>query len=144
MESPLPSCCAPGAPLMPEAERQRLASRLKALADPTRIGIVNQLARDGEVCVCQLVERFDLAQPTISHHLRLLREAGLVRAAKRGTWAYYELIPEAVGEVAGALMQTPTGRSPDAPPVASDPDDPLERLRAVAARRPDRPELTPA
>lgn len=132
-----PCCCAPGSPLLPEEERRRLASRLKALADPTRIGIVNQLASSGEVCVCQLVERFDLSQPTISHHLRLLREAGLVRAAKRGTWAYYELIPDAIGEIASALAAP-------APPVvaAADPaehrDDPLELLRAAAARRPDR------
>lgn len=103
MEMDVRTCCAPGAPLLPEDERRRLAERLKALADPTRIGIVNRLAGSGSVCVCDLVSAFDLSQPTISHHLRLLREAGLVRADRRGTWAYYELVPEAIAGIASAL-----------------------------------------
>lgn len=96
-------CCAPGAPpLAPEAAEE-LARRFKALADPTRVAIVNRLAGAGEVCVCELVAAFDLAQPTISHHLRILREAGLVESRRRGTWAYYRLVPETVEALARAL-----------------------------------------
>src|SRR5919199_2643549 len=88
-------CCAPGAaPLAPEAA-EALARGFKALSDPTRVAIVNRLAGAGEVCVCALVSEFELSQPTISHHLRILREAGLVDATRRGTWAYYRLLPEA-------------------------------------------------
>jgi ArsR family transcriptional regulator len=99
----LPACCVPEAPPLPESARVALAEKLKALADPTRIGIVNRLAACDECCVCDLTAAFDLSQPTISHHLRLLREAGLVEASKRGTWSYYRLNRDAVGELAGAL-----------------------------------------
>jgi ArsR family transcriptional regulator len=96
-------CCAPGAePLAPEAAAD-LAARFKALADPTRVAIVNRLAGAGEVCVCNLVDEFELSQPTISHHLRLLRDAGLVEAERRGTWAYYRLVPEAFEGLRTAL-----------------------------------------
>lgn len=77
--------------------------RFKALADPTRIAIVNRLAGAGEVCVCELVAEFELSQPTISHHLRILRGAGLVDSSRRGTWAYYRLVPEAVNGLARTL-----------------------------------------
>ena len=84
-------------------ERDQLAAQFKALADPTRVAIVNQLSAADEVCVCNLVDAFHLSQPTISHHLKVLREAGLVEAARRGTWAYYRLVPEALGALRGAL-----------------------------------------
>ncbi len=96
-------CCAPGAPLLPEHERAALAERFKALADPTRVAIVNRLAGADEVCVCVFVSEVGLAQPTVSHHLRILREAGLVEARRRGTWAYYRLNGDAMGELALAL-----------------------------------------
>lgn len=80
-----------------------LAKRFKALGDPTRVVIVNRLAGAGEVCVCELVADFDLAQPTISHHLKILRDAGLVEARRRGTWAYYRLVPEAVEALSRSL-----------------------------------------
>ena len=100
----LPSlCCAPGSPPLAQADCEQLAARFKALADPTRVAIVNRLAGAGEVCVCELVAEQDLSQPTISHHLRLLREAGIVEAARRGTWAYYRLVPDAVEGLASAL-----------------------------------------
>jgi ArsR family transcriptional regulator len=67
------------------------------------VGIVNALASAEEVCVCNLTATFDLSQPTISHHLKILREAGLVEATRRGTWAYYRLVPEAVGALRGAF-----------------------------------------
>ena len=95
-------CCTPGAPLMPKDQRELLAAQFKALSDPTRIAIVNQLASGDECCVCNL-EPLGLSQPTISHHLKILREAGLVESTRRGTWAYYSLVPEAVGALAFAL-----------------------------------------
>lgn len=97
------SCCAPGAPPLAEGARAELAARFKALGDPTRVAIINRLAGAGEVCVCALVDELDLAQPTISHHLRVLREAGLVEATRRGTWAYYRLVPESVRQLGLAL-----------------------------------------
>jgi ArsR family transcriptional regulator len=75
---------------------QDLAALFKALADPTRVAIVNRLARGDECCVCDLTGVFELSQPTVSHHLRILRDAGLVEAERRGTWAYYRLLPEAM------------------------------------------------
>jgi ArsR family transcriptional regulator, arsenate/arsenite/antimonite-responsive transcriptional repressor len=97
------SCCAPGAPPLTEGAREHLARRFKALADPTRVAIVNRLAGAGEVCVCAFLDELELSQPTISHHLRILREAGLVEARRHGTWAYYRLVPEAISDLAGAL-----------------------------------------
>jgi ArsR family transcriptional regulator len=79
-----------------------VAARFKALADPTRVEIVRRLACCDECCVCDLNDSFDLSQPTISHHLKVLRDAGLVEATRRGTWAYYRLVPDAVS----ALRQT--------------------------------------
>jgi ArsR family transcriptional regulator len=67
----------------------------RALADPTRIEILRLLAAQrGPTCVCDIVDHFDLAQPTISHHLKVLREAGLLRASRRGIWMFYEADPE--------------------------------------------------
>jgi ArsR family transcriptional regulator len=84
-------------------ERDQLAAQFKALADPTRVAIINCLSAADEVCVCNLTSSFDLSQPTISHHLKILREAGLVEASRRGTWAYYRLVPEAIDALRGAL-----------------------------------------
>ena len=92
-------CC--GSPLA-GGEAEELAARFKALADPTRVAIVNRLGTAAGVCVCDLNAEFDLSQPTISHHLKLLREAGLVESTRHGTWAYYRLVPDAVR----ALRQT--------------------------------------
>ena len=96
-------CCTTDAVPLSEPEAEELASRFKALADPTRVAIVNRLSTADEVCVCDLNAAFDLSQPTISHHLRILREAGLVEASRRGTWAYYRLVPETVAALRGAL-----------------------------------------
>ena len=98
-----PLCCAPDvAPLDPTAAAD-LASCFKALADPTRVAIINRLAAAGEVCVCDLTAACRLSQPTVSHHLKLLRQAGLVDSTRRGTWAYYRLVPETIAQLAGAL-----------------------------------------
>src|SRR3954454_1748050 len=91
-----PVCCGPGtAPLRPRVA-ERVATLFKALSDPTRVAIVNRLSTSESACVCDLTAAFDLSQPTISHHLRILREAGLVEAERRGTWAYYRLVPAAI------------------------------------------------
>lgn len=96
-------CCAPGADPLPPEQLDALAARFKALADPTRLAIVNSLAGRLEGCVCEFQE-LGLAQPTISHHLKVLREAGLVEVArKRGTWTFYRLVPAAVESLAFAL-----------------------------------------
>ena len=96
-------CCGPDVPAMKPAAAERLAMRFKALADPTRVAIVNRLAQAEETCVCDLTAAFDLAQPTISHHLKVLRDAGLVESSRRGTWAYYRVVPETLGALAAAL-----------------------------------------
>lgn len=97
------SCCAPGAPRLSSEERADLAARFKALSDPTRVAIVNRLAGADEVCVCAFVDELGLSQPTVSHHLRILREAGLVDARRNGTWGYYRLVPESVAALAATL-----------------------------------------
>ena len=96
-------CCGPEADPLTEPEREELAARFKALADPTRVAIVNSLSGADEVCVCNLTATFDLSQPTISHHLKILRDAGLVESTRRGTWAYYRLVPESIDALRGAL-----------------------------------------
>jgi ArsR family transcriptional regulator, arsenate/arsenite/antimonite-responsive transcriptional repressor len=96
-------CCGPEAEPLAVHERDQLAAQFKALADPTRVAIINCLSSADEVCVCNLTDTFELSQPTISHHLKILREAGLVTSSRRGTWAYYRLVPEAVAALRGAL-----------------------------------------
>ncbi len=85
-------------PTLTEEEAVSQARLLKALADPTRLRILSLLSRhEGEVCVFEIVESFTLEQPTISHHLRILRDAGLVDCRKRGLWAYYYVRRDALG-----------------------------------------------
>ncbi|HEX5940486.1 MAG TPA: metalloregulator ArsR/SmtB family transcription factor, partial [Dehalococcoidia bacterium] len=77
---------------------------LKALADETRLSIVRMLAEHDEpLCVCHIVDAFELSQPTISHHLKLLREAGLISGEKRGLWAYYSLDRSRLGALSSGL-----------------------------------------
>jgi len=101
------ACCSPGAPPLKPREFESLSARFKALADPTRLAIVNRLASKGDTCVCEL-DSLGLSQPTISHHLKVLREAGLIEVAhRRGTFAFYRLVPEAVEALAFALGGAP-------------------------------------
>jgi ArsR family transcriptional regulator len=100
-------CCGPGTPALDPGEADLLAARFKALADPTRVTILNRLAAADEVCVCDFVAVLGLAQPTVSHHLKVLRDAGLVESSRRGTWAYYRLVPYAVDALREALAATP-------------------------------------
>lgn len=96
-------CCGPETEPLSEPDREEIAARFKALADPTRVAIINCLSAADEVCVCNLTDTFDLSQPTISHHLKILREAGLVESSRRGTWAYYRLVPGAIDALRSAL-----------------------------------------
>jgi ArsR family transcriptional regulator len=98
-------CCEPVVyPDVERAQAQRMAAIAKAIADPVRLQLVDVLRKHaGKVCVCELVPLFDLAQPTVSHHLRVLRDAGLIESEKRGLWAYYYVLPGALDELAGWL-----------------------------------------
>jgi ArsR family transcriptional regulator, arsenate/arsenite/antimonite-responsive transcriptional repressor len=98
-------CCDPV--VYPDVEReqaQRMARIAKALGDPVRLQLVDVLREHaGKVCVCELVPLFDLSQPTVSHHLKVLREAGIVGSERQGLWAYYFVIPDALKELSGWL-----------------------------------------
>jgi ArsR family transcriptional regulator len=96
-------CCRPGAAPQEAGAFHEHALRFKALSEPARVAIVNRLASSGEACVCELVDALELAQPTVSHHLRVLREAGLIEHERRGTWMYYRLVPEAIDELRATL-----------------------------------------
>jgi ArsR family transcriptional regulator, arsenate/arsenite/antimonite-responsive transcriptional repressor len=91
------ACCVPlAAPVLSEAEAVATADVFKALADPARVRIVNLLATStGSVCICELIEPLGLSQPTVSHHMKKLYDAGLVDREQRGKWAYFSLRPEA-------------------------------------------------
>lgn len=95
---PRVACCTPDAALrFSAADAGRLAVLFKALSHPVRVQIVDLLSRyAGQACVCDVEAQFDLSQPTISHHLRTLREAGILGVAQRGLWAYYYVIPGAL------------------------------------------------
>ena len=97
-------CCSPilTAP-MAEEDAERMASALRVLADPARLRIVSLLAGRDESCVCDLMEPLGLRQPTVSHHLRVLHEAGLLDREQRGRWVYYRLRPEPLEAVRTAL-----------------------------------------
>src|SRR5580693_523298 len=105
-------CCAPllREPLTP-GQAADLARKLKALADPTRLRLVSMVAAHdgGEACVCDLTEPLGLTQPTISHHLKILVEAGIFTRDKRGVWAYYALVPSAMDTLSAVLS---TGGQP--------------------------------
>ena len=98
-------CCSPlQRAALTTGEAQALARTLKALADPTRLRLVSLVAaHGGEACVCDLTEPVGLSQPTVSHHLKVLVDAGLMTRDKRGVWAYYALVPGALDAVAGVL-----------------------------------------
>ena len=98
-------CCEPVA--YPDVERHeavRMAEVAKALGDPIRLQLVDVLRKHaGKVCVCELLPLFDVAQPTLSHHLKKLREAGIVDSERRGLWVFYYVLPEALDELAAWL-----------------------------------------
>jgi ArsR family transcriptional regulator, arsenate/arsenite/antimonite-responsive transcriptional repressor len=96
------ACCGPlAAPRLTDEQAEATAGMFKALADPARVRIMNVLATSGEpVCVCHLVEPLGLSQPTVSHHLKKLTDAGLLERQQRGKWAYFSLRQEAVETLA--------------------------------------------
>jgi ArsR family transcriptional regulator, arsenate/arsenite/antimonite-responsive transcriptional repressor len=99
--------CCPAVLAAPLAEQQAavLAAAFAVLADPVRLRLLSMLAsaEAGEVCVCELVEPLERSQPTVSHHLRILLEAGLVTAEKRGRWVWYRVVPERLAQLRGVL-----------------------------------------
>jgi ArsR family transcriptional regulator, arsenate/arsenite/antimonite-responsive transcriptional repressor len=100
------SCCAPtGTPALSAKEARQRALVFKALADPNRLRLLSivKAGQSGEACVCDLTEPLDLGQPTVSHHLKVLVEAGLLHREKRGTWAYFSLAPGALDRAANLL-----------------------------------------
>jgi ArsR family transcriptional regulator, arsenate/arsenite/antimonite-responsive transcriptional repressor len=102
VESDLLACCTPlASEPMSEEQAAQVAPLLKALADPVRLRLMSMvLSHEGaEACVCDLTPAFDLSQPTISHHLKVLHEAGLLSRDKRGTWVYYQARPEAMAAI---------------------------------------------
>jgi ArsR family transcriptional regulator len=94
------ACCEPVVyPDVDRMEAARMATIAKALGDPVRLQLVDVLRRHaGKVCVCELVPLFDLSQPTVSHHLKVLRDAGIVGSEREGLWAYYYVVPGALEE----------------------------------------------
>jgi ArsR family transcriptional regulator len=102
---PTIACCAPiTAPLLSDEEADATAELFRALGDPARVRILNVLSTSGgSICVCELVEPLGLAQPTVSHHLKKLLDAGLLDREQRGKWAYFSINPEAAERLAGLL-----------------------------------------
>lgn len=100
-------CCVPsqGQEALLPVEADALAARFKALADPNRLRILSIVSSSAtaETCVCDLSEPLGLRQPTVSHHLKILVEAGLLNREKRGVWAYYSLVPGAMDSLAATL-----------------------------------------
>lgn len=101
------ACCAPlvREPLA-ASDAEALAQAMKALADPTRLRLLSIVAAsaDHEACVCDLIAPVGLSQPTVSHHLKILTEAGFLTRSKRGTWAYFRLVPGALDRIASVLV----------------------------------------
>jgi ArsR family transcriptional regulator len=105
----LSACCSPiTGSVLDSAAAERLAETLKALAEPTRLRLVSLIAaHDGaEACVCDLTGPVGLSQPTVSHHLKVLVDAGLIQREQRGKWAYYRLVPGVLDALANMLIST--------------------------------------
>jgi ArsR family transcriptional regulator, arsenate/arsenite/antimonite-responsive transcriptional repressor len=103
------ACCTPlSEAALPAARARDLAPAFKALGDPVRLQLLSQIASapSGEACVCELSPAFDLTGPTISHHLKVLRDAGLIDCERRGTWVYYWAIPSRTAALAHLLTPT--------------------------------------
>lgn len=103
---PTPVCCSPMlTAALDERAAQELADVFKALADPTRVRLLSLIAAapDGEACICDLTDPVGLSQPTVSHHMKRLADAGLVAREQRGRWAYYRVLPDAMDSLARAI-----------------------------------------
>lgn len=99
------TCCTPISQPLGVEEAEETARLLKVVADPARLRILSMLARSGdnEICVCDLTEPLGLSQPTVSHHMKVLREAGLTESERRGKWVYHRLVPERLSQISSAL-----------------------------------------
>jgi ArsR family transcriptional regulator len=99
-------CAAVTGTVLDAASAERLARSFKALADPTRVRLLSMIAAadGGEACICDVTGPVGLSQPTVSHHMRVLVEAGLVTRAQRGKWAYYAVVPAALDALGAALQ----------------------------------------
>ena len=98
----LAACCAPSTgEALDLASAERLAAVLKVIADPTRLRLLSLVAahEDSEECICNLTDRVGVSQPTVSHHMKILVDAGLLTREQRGKWAYYRLVPNALDAV---------------------------------------------
>ncbi len=112
--APIAACCPPLADRSLSSEdAAAIAPLFKALGDPVRLRLMSMIASTPEACVCDLTDAFDVSGPTISHHLKVLREAGLVDSQRRGTWVYYRMRPEALQQL-GALLAGPEPNLPAA------------------------------
>ncbi len=100
------SCCpsVTNAPL-DETDARELARRFAALADPVRLRLLGLIAEAGEVCACALLEPLGKSQPTVSHHTKILQEAGLITGERRGRWVWWKVVPEQLDALAAALGQ---------------------------------------
>jgi ArsR family transcriptional regulator len=106
LDSDLALCCAPvTGGVLSDSAAERLAHLFKALSDPSRVKLISLIAasEDGEACACDLTEPVGLSQPTVSHHMRILVDAGLVAREQRGKWAYYRVVDHALVQLARAL-----------------------------------------
>lgn len=94
---------------IPDDEAAVLARGFKAVGDPVRLKLLSMIASDGrgEACVCDLTDAFTLTGPTISHHLKVLRDAGLITSERRASWVYYRAVPEALGRLSAVLAPIP-------------------------------------
>ncbi|RJT96552.1 transcriptional regulator [Arthrobacter frigidicola] len=101
------TCNPAGTPALDAAQAKEQASIFKALADPNRLRLLSiiKAAPAGTVCVCDLTDPLNLTQPTVSHHLKVLLDAGLLQREKRGIWAYFSLTPGALDHIAGSLAR---------------------------------------
>lgn len=115
LDNPSAACCAPAAEtneccslsqgVLSASDAQRIAGVLKALADPMRLRLLSHLAAQGcdGVCSCNFTEELGISQPTVSHHMKKLVDAGLITREQRGKWAHYSVVPEAFAEIRGLL-----------------------------------------
>ena len=109
LDGPVTDACCASSTVQPMAQEQaeQLAGLLRAVADPTRLRLLSLVAwsADQEACICDLTGPVGLAQPTVSHHMKILVEAGLLTREQRGRWAYYRLVEGAADAIAGALLR---------------------------------------
>lgn len=106
------ACCEPITGGLDAEAATALSGLLKVLADPTRLRILSALATTGELCACDLEEPLDLSQPTVSHHMKQLREAGFVESERRGKWIHHRLVPDRFDEIRDALDMRTTESVP--------------------------------